>query len=82
MPPRERRPPRWTADFVTENPMKETVQLRTGSTRSDKRVNSPPWHDLDDSPTSISVAISNSLSDGGTDWVAHYDSPMGQQAHG
>ena len=71
MPPREWHSPQWTADYVTENPMKETVQLRTESTRSGKRVNSLPWHDLDDSPTSVSVAIFNSLSHGGTDWVAH-----------
>jgi hypothetical protein len=31
MPPRERRPPRWTADFLTENPMRETVQPQTGA---------------------------------------------------
>jgi len=51
MPPRERRPPRWTSDYVTEEPPEEGRQPWTGRTRSGRQVTPPARYASGENPS-------------------------------
>ena len=57
MPPRERRPPTWTSDYVIEEPIEESTQPWTGRTRSGRHVNPPSRFIADESPSFAASAI-------------------------
>ena len=54
---RKRSPPRWTSDYVIEEPIEESIQPWTGRTRSGRHVNPLSRFIADESPSFAASAI-------------------------